>query len=57
MKTSLVAQAILNKKYIRFDERGHKNIKQKPFLKPTLEMVMKKIFKKRKEIFYHEQTL
>ena len=36
-----------NKKYVRFDERGHKNIKPKPFLKPALELAMKKIFKKK----------
>ena len=35
-----------SKEYVRFDEGGHKNIKPKPFLKPALEMAMKKIFKK-----------
>ena len=42
--------SFLSKEYIRFDERGHKNIKLKPFLKPALEMVMKKYLKKRKWI-------
>ena len=48
MKTSSAVQVIFNKKYIRFDERGHKDIKLKPFLKPALKMAMKKIFKKKK---------
>jgi len=40
--------SFLSKEYIRFDERGHKDIKLKPFLKPALEMAVKKIFKKKK---------
>jgi len=53
VKTSSSIQAIFNKKYVRFDERGHKNIKSKPFLKPAMEMAVKKIFKKKKGDFYH----
>ncbi|MBA7614270.1 hypothetical protein ES703_21533 [subsurface metagenome] len=41
--------SFLNKEYIRFDERGHKNIKPKPFLRPAMEMAIKKVFKKRME--------
>lgn len=40
-------QIIFNKEYIRFDERDHKDIKLKPFLKPALEMVMKRYLKKK----------
>ncbi|GAH27406.1 unnamed protein product [marine sediment metagenome] len=47
MKISSATQTIFNKKYIRFDERGHKDIKSKPFLKPAMEMVMKKYLKKK----------
>ena len=39
--------SFLSKEYIRFDERGHKKIRPKPFLKPALEMAMKKIFGKK----------
>jgi len=53
MKTPSMIQAIFNKKYVRFDERGHKDIKPKPFLKPAMEMAMKKVFKKKKGDFYH----
>jgi len=43
-----MVRAIFNKEYIRFDERGHRKHKPKPFLKPAMEMAVKKIFKKRK---------
>ena len=45
--------SFLNKEYIRFDERGRKNIKPKPFLRPAMKMAIKKIFKKKKGDFYH----
>lgn len=48
VKISSADQTIFNKEYVRFDERGHKNIKPKPFLRPAMEMAVKKIFKKRK---------
>lgn len=48
MKISSADQAIFNKGYVRFDERGHKNIKPKPFLKPAMGTAVKKMFKKRK---------
>jgi len=51
VKTSSSIQTIFNKKYIRFDERGHKDIRPKPFLKPALEIAMKKIFKKNRNRF------
>lgn len=47
MKTSSVIQAIFSKEYIRSDERGHKDIKPKPFLKPALKMAVKKYLKKK----------
>ena len=50
MKTSSAVQVIFNKEYIRFDERGHKDIKPKPFLKPALEMVMKRYLKKGRKV-------
>jgi len=48
VKISSADQTIFNKEYVRFDERGHKNIMPKPFLKPAMEMAMKKIFKKKR---------
>lgn len=39
--------SFFSKEYIRFDERGRKNIKSKPFLKPAMEMAIKRVFKKR----------
>lgn len=48
MKTSSAVQAIFSKEYIRFDERGRKKYKPKPFLKPAMEIAVKKIFRKRK---------
>jgi len=48
MKTFSSIQTIFNREYIRFDERGHKDIKPKPFLKPAMEMVVKRYFKKKK---------
>lgn len=36
-----------SKGYIKFDERGHRKIKPKPFLKPALEMAMKKRYLKK----------
>lgn len=35
-----------SKEYVSFDERGHKKIKPKPFLRPAMEMAIEKIFKK-----------
>ncbi|MBA7579531.1 hypothetical protein ES708_21402 [subsurface metagenome] len=47
MKISSADQTIFNKEYMRFDELGHKDIKPKPFLRPAIEMAVKKIFKKK----------
>lgn len=44
VEISSADQTIFNKEYVRFDERGLKNIRPKPFLKPAMEMAVKKIF-------------
>lgn len=49
LKTQIAAQSIFDTEYIRFDERGHKNIKPKPFWRPAFEMAIKKIFKKKEK--------
>jgi len=48
VKISSADQTIFNKEYMRFDELGLKDIKPKPFLRPAIEMAVKKIFKKKR---------